>query len=1566
MVSHTRVAVRVRPMTSIERDLGAGRCLNISAGKRVACSDARTWNSEDFTFDNAWELDETQEEVYAAVGEPALRAAWDGYDVGVMAYGQTGTGKTYTLWGDDRGGDRSRVDDIAFDHDAGLIPRIGADLFARVERERAGAVAGGSGTGAEVRVEMSAFEIHCELARDLLAPVSSERDKDDRGDHDLEVSKDGHVEGLTARPIASRRQFEKFLAEATRRRGSLSWRRSHVVVRLVLTRFPRGSGAAQASSSGVATAAMRDAPPAVSRLTLVDAAGSERSAAGADSPVNKSTSALRRCVDTLAARAKSGEAVASIRPVTAEDDDGSVPDDAGRDEAALTRVFRESLGGNARSFLIASVSPSDDDHPETLDTLRFAASMRLIRGRAIVNVDPDARRVTALRHEVAESARVLEALKKDLSLARVRQTGGPGSRPGSRPGSAAGERPGTGAFGPSRPKSAMPKTSTNEPAGRDPLDIRKEMRDARTKLETSEKRLKAAEGRWNAKVRGYDKQRASHKAVISTTRPSTDVSKNDDETRWMPRLVRLNEDPSLNGSVTHVVRTGNTRIGAGNDCELRVWGLGVKASHCAVNVRVAPLDRSLDGSAVRNSARLVVPNPSEAAVFVNGEKVDELNGVELSHGDRICVGLNSGVVFRYDDPASVSGGEGREMRGADWVSVQAELRRQAASTLMSEAPSPPTGREGETEGGGGARGERRRRWRAALQRRVVSLLALVDEANELCAEMRLDANFTARFGGGTMGAPSSVAANNPAAPLLEVAMMRGEDDPWGERARGGRQIPPLHEGDFADRVLLLRHLHSKWWRSGRGPGPLAAVVTAVKKGDIGADPLYVLDEIGMRVVCMADVCPAAAKHAAESENNPRVRKAPKEKELKEAATPAAAKHGPSKAWGTPGTITRSPDAAGLVSRAIADPSTPSVSGGGGGGGDEDIDPVTPAAVRRERSLRLAAEQKLRDLMSAAEEAAVALVSEKQLALAAEKRAKEAEAKLEKALDLGGELRHTAQRLAAEKKTLENAPKPVDTSHLAGKALAVAEQLKEQLRQAEERAAAAEEAMKVQAKEIKAKYKAKAEKAAEECREAVAEAEAKVKKAEARAREVEARCKEEVEEAQEEARNARPLLPLPPNTGPLGEPLTVIPQGGNENQDTYSRASNYAAQADEIAKRMTGIKPYYPPRPPTPPEEKKLPDETDFECARRLKAAMRELRVKLWTVEDRNLFLEKCMPLVHEDKQLWKAQCYEKHADVVACETAIKEKDRIIAENDALIKQMRKQLKAWERAERGESGSDDDSDDEEKEKPPKEMTEEEMMRELEKFDEAFAGITLEDIRKQANLVGEQFGLDPIPEPTPPAEEMEELRPTPSKSGTKATPTVPRIKLPLDLKPPSPVPRPAKKSPGADPFAPVPVSQKKKAPPRTPELHMEDDFDDEMYGDELEPTRTDDAYSARDDGEALSDSLFGESGKENAAPRSNTRTPKRWDNLRRNFDESEHRKEDRWDRLRRNLEEADLDPDLLEGDDGDPADEFDFDEHRGSTVGGVYSPQEPARPSSNRYNAGSSRKKGKKGKKTCVVS
>ena len=142
VVSNTRVAVRVRPMTSIERDLGAGRCLNIS-GAPGGVQRRVDVELRGLHFDHVGARRDSGGGLRGD-SEPAPRAAWDGYDVGVMAYGQMGRQDVHPPH--DRGrDDRGRVDDIAFDHDAGLIPRIGADLFARVGA-RAGAVVGGSGT----------------------------------------------------------------------------------------------------------------------------------------------------------------------------------------------------------------------------------------------------------------------------------------------------------------------------------------------------------------------------------------------------------------------------------------------------------------------------------------------------------------------------------------------------------------------------------------------------------------------------------------------------------------------------------------------------------------------------------------------------------------------------------------------------------------------------------------------------------------------------------------------------------------------------------------------------------------------------------------------------------------------------------------------------------------------------------------------------------------------------------------------------------------------------------------------------------------------------------------------------------------------------------------------------------------------------------------------------------------------------------------------------------------------------------------------------------------------------
>ena len=197
--------------------------------------------------------------------------------------------------------------------------------------------------------------------------------------------------------------------------------------------------------------------------------------------------------------------------------------------------------------------------------------------------------------------------------------------------------------------------------------------------------------------------------------------------------------------------------------------------------------------------------------------------------------------------------------------------------------------------------------------------------------------------------------------------------------------------------------------------------------------------------------------------------------------------------------------------------------------------------------------------------------------------------------------------------------------------------------------------------------------------------------------------------------------------------------------------------------------------------------------------------------------------------------------------------------------MRKQLKAWEeRAEGGEFGGDgssnDDDDKDGEGQPPKKMTEEEMLKELEQFDEAFKGITFADSRKQANLFGEELGHGSDSDPTPPAEEMEELRPTPEKFDKKTTPMVPRMRLPVTRNL-EPVPRPVKKSSRRGPLRTVPVSHKKTAPPRTPELQDEEDLVDKMYGDELEPTRKVSRTQAKTKTARCSQIfLFAESGKE----------------------------------------------------------------------------------------------------------
>ena len=468
-LTSVRVAVRVRPFTDAELDAGSRSSLAMPKGPtggRLSVSDVDTWTVEEFALDHCYGVEgvdghvgpaATQERLYRDVGEPALDAAWAGYNVGVVAFGQTGTGKTHALVGATQGRGR------------GITPRLAEALFARVDAERE------SNDGAETRVEVTAVEIHRERCRDL-----------------LERGATVDVNRAAAVSISSLAQLRHVLAGAAARRDPSLSSRSHAVTRITLTRFPASTSATPP-------------PPLVSRLHLVDLAGAER--------VDDDRS-LRALVDVVASAAAASRARGGLEPAR-----GVAA--AASSTSPLADALREHFGGNAKTWIVATASPSDADCAMTAATLRFLADARAIRGRAVVNVDPDARELEEAEAEEKDAARALEYARRRFAEARAATQiaadadGSFGVSLGARrPTSAGGRGLADGAvrrgFGAShaRPASASARNSAaRNSASGDALRFRAETRDARARHEAAVRRLRAARAHWTAKLKHYARGR---------------------------------------------------------------------------------------------------------------------------------------------------------------------------------------------------------------------------------------------------------------------------------------------------------------------------------------------------------------------------------------------------------------------------------------------------------------------------------------------------------------------------------------------------------------------------------------------------------------------------------------------------------------------------------------------------------------------------------------------------------------------------------------------------------------------------------------------------------------------------------------------------------------------------------------------------------------------------------------------------------------------------------------------------------------------------------------------------
>uniref|UniRef100_A0A667XXC1 Kinesin-like protein KIF16B n=1 Tax=Myripristis murdjan TaxID=586833 RepID=A0A667XXC1_9TELE len=323
----------------------------------------------DFSYDSA-DCKSTnfvsQEKVFRDLGSDVLKAAFEGYNACIFAYGQTGSGKSYTMMG--------------IPGDAGLIPRICEGLFSRI--------AGASRRDeASFRTEVSYLEIYNERVRDLLRRKSTQT-------YNLRVRehpKDGpYVEDLSKHLVQNYSDVEELMEAGNINRTTASTgmndvsSRSHAIFTI---NFTQAKFDAEMPSE------------TVSKIHLVDLAGSERAdATGATGVRLKEGGNINKSLVTL------GNVISALADLTQDGVNTNLKKKSvfvPYRDSVLTWLLKDSLGGNSKTIMIATVSPADVNYGETLSTLRYANRAKNIINKPTINEDANVRLIRELRAEIA-------------------------------------------------------------------------------------------------------------------------------------------------------------------------------------------------------------------------------------------------------------------------------------------------------------------------------------------------------------------------------------------------------------------------------------------------------------------------------------------------------------------------------------------------------------------------------------------------------------------------------------------------------------------------------------------------------------------------------------------------------------------------------------------------------------------------------------------------------------------------------------------------------------------------------------------------------------------------------------------------------------------------------------------------------------------------------------------------------------------------------------------------------------------------------------------------------------
>ncbi|XP_070278679.1 kinesin-like protein KIF1A isoform X22 [Myotis yumanensis] len=631
-----KVAVRVRPFNSREMSRDSKCIIQMSGSTTTIVNPKQPKETpKSFSFDYSyWSHTSpedinyaSQKQVYQDIGEEMLQHAFEGYNVCIFAYGQTGAGKSYTMMG------KQEKDQ------QGIIPQLCEDLFSRINDT--------TNDNMSYSVEVSYMEIYCERVRDLLNPKNKGNLR--VREHPLLGP---YVEDLSKLAVTSYNDIQDLMDSGNKARTVAATNmnetssRSHAVFNIIFTQKRHDA------ETDITT-------EKVSKISLVDLAGSERAdSTGAKGTRLKEGANINKSLTTL------GKVISAL----AEMDSGPNKNKKKKKtdfipyrDSVLTWLLRENLGGNSRTAMVAALSPADINYDETLSTLRYADRAKQIRCNAVINEDPNNKLIRELKDEVTRLRDLLYAQGlgdiTDMTNALV-------------------------GMSPSSSLSALSSRAASVSSLHERLLFAPGSEEAIERLKETEKIIAELNETWEEKLRRTEAIRMEREALLA----EMGVAMREDggtlgvfSPKKTPHLVNLNEDPLMSECLLYYIKDGLTRVGR-EDGERRqdivLSGHFIKEEHCVFR-----------SDSRGGSEAVVTLEPCEGAdTYVNGKKVTEPS--ILRSGNRIIMGKSH--VFRFNHPEQARQERERTpcaetpSEPVDWAFAQRELLEKQGIDMKQE------------------------------------------------------------------------------------------------------------------------------------------------------------------------------------------------------------------------------------------------------------------------------------------------------------------------------------------------------------------------------------------------------------------------------------------------------------------------------------------------------------------------------------------------------------------------------------------------------------------------------------------------------------------------------------------------------------------------------------------------------------------------------------------------------------------------------------------------------------------------------------------------------------------